>query len=387
MPNIMLKKSSISAISRQIERMQTETEDAEKKIRSALNGLDFEVASKQNIRNCLNNLITSANRQGSLSGQYKSAFLNVTNSVAEGDSRYGNRSQSIIDRIKRSLRADGKSIGDFLFHNKIRKIMALTGVFIVSPICVITAVDVKLLEKMASISKNWFGTTAHAAENEPVVIGVDPTNAKNDNRTAESNNGFANADTNSAPAEPIQNENVQTNGNIKGYAGSSRDVSGGAYGDYSVVSGFDEKYVLNQYDYDLRQSDGSNGGCTSTSDAMVGAFKNNQYYNPEDDWPGPGHGGARWTHTKSIEGSSAWSASRRYTEIYNQINSGNAVVIRVTGHSMVAVGVKNGCDPNNMSAADVLIANPGTGKISNLQEYLTSSRRELDNSWSLRVAK
>ena len=387
MPNIMLKKSSISAISRQIERMQSETEDAEKKIRSALNGLDFEVASKQNIRNCLNNLITSANRQGNLSGQYKSAFLNVTNSVTEGDSKYGNRSQSIFDRIKMTLHTGGESLHDFLFRNRIRKIMSIAWAFIVAPVCVITTIDIKLLEKMANISKNWFTTTAYAADNEPIVIGVDPTKVKEDNSTTESNNNSGNTDTNSAPADNIPNENVQTNGNTKGYTGSSRDVSGGAYGDYSVVNGFDEKYVLNQYDYDLRQSDGSNGGCTSTSDAMVGAFKNNQYYNPEDDWPGPGHGGARWTHTKSIEGSSSWSDGRRYTEIYNQVNSGNAVVIRVTGHSMVAIGVKNGCDPNNMSAADVLIANPGTGKISNLQEYLTSSRRQLDNSWSLRVAK
>ena len=99
-----MQKASISSVRWQIEKMQAESENAEKKIRSALNGLDFEVASKQNIRNCLNTLITSANRQGNLSGQYKSAFLNVTNSVTEGDSKYGNRSQSIFDRIKMTLR-------------------------------------------------------------------------------------------------------------------------------------------------------------------------------------------------------------------------------------------------------------------------------------------
>ena len=386
MPNIMLKKSSISTILRQIERMQNETEDAEKKMRSALNGLDFEVASKQNIRNCLNNLITSANRQGGLSGQYKSAFLNVANSVTEGDSKYGDRSQSIADKIKITIQSSSKHIKYFLFQNKIRKIMALTGAFIASPVCIITAIDIKLLEKMANISKNWFTTTAHASESEPIVTGADSTKVNKDNIATESNNSV-NTATDSTPADNTQNENIQTNGNIKGYTGSSRDVSVGAYSDYSVVSGFDEKYVLNQYDYDLRQSDGSNGGCTSTSDAMVGAFKNNQYYNPEDDWPGPGKGGARWTHTKAIEGSNTWSTERRYTEIYNQVNGGNAVVIRVSGHSMVAVGVKNGCDANNMSAADVLIANPGTGKISTLQEYMNRSGRKLENSWSLRVAK
>lgn len=141
-------------------------------------------------------------------------------------------------------------------------------------------------------------------------------------------------------------------------------------------------------DYNLIQTGGSNGGCTSTSDAMVGSFKHGEYYNPEDDWPGPGKGGARWTHTQSIEGSGTWSTEQRYTEIYNQINNnGNAVVIRVTGHSMAAVGVRNGCDPANMTANDVLVANPGNGKICTLQEYLDKSGRSLDNSWSLRIPR
>ena len=156
MPNIMLKKSSISAISRQIEKMQTESEDAEKKIRSALNGLDFEVASKQNIRNCLNNLITSANRQGNLSGQYKSAFLNVTNSVVESDSKYGNRSQSIFEKIKTFVEDTTKKFKDLIINNRLAKISAVAGLFIISPITVITIADIKLLERIASIVKRWF---------------------------------------------------------------------------------------------------------------------------------------------------------------------------------------------------------------------------------------
>lgn len=384
MPNIMLKKSSISAISRQIERMQSETEDAEKKIRSALNGLDFEVASKQNIRNCLNNLITSANRQGNLSGQYKSAFLNVTNSVTEGDSKYGNRSQSIFDRIKMTLRTGGESLHDFLFRNRIRKIMSIAGAFIVAPVCVITTIDIKLLEKMANISKNWFTTTAYAADNEPIVIGVDPTKVKEDNSTTESNNNSGNTDTNSAPADNIPNENVQTNGNIKGYTGSSKDLTAGAYGDYNVIQGFDEKYVYCQKNSD--NSDFRANGCVSTSDAMVGAMTKGHDVNPEITFV---NGQTTWgnAQTDAIPGSKTWSAERKYTEMYNQINSGNAVVIRVPGHSMVAIGVKNGCDPNNMSAADVLVADPATGKISSLQECWGHYGGRLDNSWSLLIDK
>ena len=382
MPNIMLKKSSISAISRQIERMQSETEDAEKKIRSALNGLDFEVASKQNIRNCLNSLITSANRQGNLSGQYKNAFLNVTNSVTEGDSKYGNRSQSILEKIKTFVEDTTKKFKDLFMRNRLAKISAVTGLFIISPITVITVADIKLLEKIASIVKGWKQTPGEAIPITPPGI-LEKYTEKETSETDE-NDLNSTDETNSAPADNIPNENVQTNGNIKGYTGSSKDLTAGAYGDYNVIQGFDEKYVYCQKNSD--NSDFRANGCVSTSDAMVGAMTKGHDVNPEITFV---NGQTTWgnAQTDAIPGSKTWSAERRYTEIYNQINSGNAVVIRVTGHSMVAVGVKNGCDPNNMSAADVLIANPGTGKISNLQEYLTSSRRQLDNSWSLRVAK
>lgn len=228
------------------------------------------------------------------------------------------------------------------------------------------------------------GRSIEDSDND-TAVNTTPTNNKNTGGDNSGSAGTGNANT-PTPTQPVETTPTIP-GVVKQYEGSSKDMNSGAYSNYTVIGGFDEKYVLNQYDYNLQQSDGSNGGCTSTSDAMVGAFKNNQYYNPEDDWPGPGKGGANWTHTKAIEGSKNWSTSRRYTEMYNQINQGNAVVIRVSGHSMVAIGVQSGCDPNNMSACDVLIANPGTGKISTLQEYLNKSGRKLDNSWSLRIAK
>ena len=133
-----MQKASISSIRRQIEKMQAESENAEKKIRSALNGLDFEVASKQNIRNCLNTLITSANRQGSLSGQYKTAFLNVTNSVVESDGKFGNQSQSICDRIKKYVEGAASDAKKFFFKNKIAKYAALAGMFLTNPVGVVT---------------------------------------------------------------------------------------------------------------------------------------------------------------------------------------------------------------------------------------------------------
>ena len=152
-----MQKASISSIRRQIEKMQSESESAEKKIRSALNGLDFEVASKQNIRNCLNTLITSANRQGGLSEQYKTAFLNVTNSVVESDGKFGNQSQSICDRIKKYVEGAASDAKKFFFKNKIAKYAALAGLFLISPVTAIAVADIELLKNKGKDIKETYG--------------------------------------------------------------------------------------------------------------------------------------------------------------------------------------------------------------------------------------
>lgn len=364
-------------------------ESAQKKLQSAINGLDIEVASKNNIKRSMSKLNTSLYKQITLSEQYASTFVTVANTLVDSDNKSGNKSQSIFEKVKNYIEDTTKTIKDYLSKNKIAKYATVAGLFMVAPSILCWSSTIAVLEKIGEWVKGW-GIVAHAEDNP------EATNTGATNDTSNSNNNSS-SETSANNNSTIKDEQTNHSANsydtnyvsvsTKSYQGSSKDMNAGGYSNYKVINGFDEKYVLNQYDYDLQQSDGSNGGCTSTSDAMVGSFKNNQYYNPEDDWPGPGKGGARWTHTKAIEGSKNWTTSRRYTEMYNQINQGNAVVIRVSGHSMVAIGVQNGCDPNNMSASDVLIANPGTGKISTLQEYLNKSGRKIDNSWSLRIAK
>lgn len=56
MGNVLLKKASVNMIQRQVEKMQSETERAQKKVQSAIRGLDFEVASKRSIKSSLNKI-------------------------------------------------------------------------------------------------------------------------------------------------------------------------------------------------------------------------------------------------------------------------------------------------------------------------------------------
>ena len=56
MAEILLVKSATDDVRRELKKMSTESEQAAKKICSAIKGLDFEVASKENIRRCMKGL-------------------------------------------------------------------------------------------------------------------------------------------------------------------------------------------------------------------------------------------------------------------------------------------------------------------------------------------
>lgn len=164
MPAILLKKASISSITHQLEKMQSESENAKNKIYSALAGLDFEVASKKNIQEQIRNMISSEEKQISYSQQCKTAFVNATNAVTESDMKYGSKSESIFEKIKNFVDEKVKSVKEFFIKNKLAKYAAVAGLFVASPVCVLTALDIKLLAKLASIVSHWFTTTAHAEE-------------------------------------------------------------------------------------------------------------------------------------------------------------------------------------------------------------------------------
>ena len=202
-----MQKASISSIRRQIEKMQAESENAEKKIRSALNGLDFEVASKQNIRNCLNNLITSANRQGNLSGQYKTAFLNVTNSVVESDSKFGNRSQSIFDRIKKYAEGVLTDIKNFFIKNKLEKYAAVTGLFLINPGLMHFAVTFDLLNKTVEWLRKLFGVKTNESGSHYETGTETPT------ETNDGKDGGNQAETPPASENENSEDNTQQPGN------------------------------------------------------------------------------------------------------------------------------------------------------------------------------
>ena len=125
-----LIKGSASSIQKQIECMITETNSAKKQITSAMNGLDFEVASKKNLQSRLKGLKSSTERQATLGKQYKDAFLKVTGNVADTDNKYGNKSNSILDKIKKFAENSVGNIKNLFVKSKLIKYATTAGLFL-----------------------------------------------------------------------------------------------------------------------------------------------------------------------------------------------------------------------------------------------------------------
>ena len=246
-----------------------------------------------------------------------------------------------------------------MISNKIAKYATTAGLFITVPSILGWFSTVRILDVIAEWLKNISGNSSSEG-NE---------NSGNEHENQHSGDG----NTGNTPSTPPTQPSVPEG--LKRYDGSSKDVSPNGYSDFNVVDGFDDSLAHSQFEYDTYYTNSSgqrkNGGCTSVSDSIVYALNHDtEFPNPENSWK---NGQTYWT-TQSIRSNENLGAQDRLNEVYNQIvNKGNAVVVRVTNHSMAAVGIKEGADPNNVTPADILVCDSGytnTGRICTLQEYL-----------------
>ncbi len=170
---------------------------------------------------------------------------------------------------------------------------------------------------------------------------------------------------------------------VKG--GNQRD-----YSNYSVVSGFDESYALHQTDYWA-------DSCTTTADCIAASIKKGIIIEPNLDRDWVNGQGALWTFTKRIDNSERLSVKQKCEEVYNQIYNGNPVVLRYApppgvGHSVTAIGIRSGADLGNIQMSDILIVDPGDGKIKTADEvysgyYQGSMKMTLQSDAFLRIPK
>lgn len=399
MANIMLNKRATGQAENQLRRMRLETEAAQKKVMSAISGLDFEVASKQNIHNRLSKINTGLYKQISLSEQYDRSFTNVTDAIVNSDEKFGTESQSIIDKIKDFVDGVVDKISDFFFTNRMKKYAESAALFMPKPSVLKFWLMKQRLHEIAQKLKELLILPIIGVI-PPIIHPTPPVHPPTPNINEVMEDIINNHDNDPGhtgtpvppPITPGVAEDVINNNNwgdnttaqpapstapagMKDYEGSSKDLTPNGYKDFNVVDGFDDSLVHSQSEYNTyytnSQGQKKNGGCTSVSDSIVYALNHDtEFSNPENSWK---NGMTYWT-TQSIRSKDNLDAQARLNETYNQIvNNGKAVVFRVTNHSMAAVGIREGADPANVTPADILVCDSGPGnggRICTLQEYL-----------------
>ena len=196
-----------------------------------------------------------------------------------------------------------------------------------------------------------------------------------------------------------------TNGNLKNYQNNS-DYNWSPYGgeradysDFDVLNGFKHEYCMRQKYYEQNVLF-VEGACTVTSDCIAASVVRGYKVEPtRDDWQMGS--GAKQTYRDAIPNTKYLSIEAQCKEICNQISNGNPVVIRVAlnasdseGHSVTAIGLREGANPNNITPADILVADPGDGKIKTADQiyqgwYANSTKLSMQDGmcWSLIVPK
>lgn len=218
------------------------------------------------------------------------------------------------------------------------------------------------------------------------IIGAASVSSVIENHGSDSENTVSNEDTVSLPE--TENEVSNEYDNLKNYSYGNQN--------YFVLQGLDQKYCYNQNDYERFWSNtyNDNVGCTATAEAIAYSIFHNEEVSPNE--MGWGSNGAKWNHSKIIEGTKDCSAAETYKTIYDNVKNGTPVMFRVRnaekrnyGHHLTAVGIRDGADPDNLGPTDILVVDPEKGKIESLADYTKGSYNKNtiidDDGWSLRV--
>lgn len=158
------------------------------------------------------------------------------------------------------------------------------------------------------------------------------------------------------------------------------------YSGFLVLKNFKAKYLYCQFDYPrFIGSNGKNGGCTATADAMLASIYMDKPFSPNDEGWIYGKG-ATWTNSDVVEGTKAYSVTRQCQTVYDYLNEGKPALIRVVGHSVTAIGLRKGVDRATITPADILIADPADGKVKCANEMGYRVMKDA-NGWGIRVPK
>lgn len=173
----------------------------------------------------------------------------------------------------------------------------------------------------------------------------------------------------------------------------SVSYKGKDYSNYTILAGASLEYLYCQKNYSAKGF--ASKGCYSTADAIMQSIADQKKYNPTSTWDTKQQlsSGLR---TKKISGSKSYTEAQMLSETYKQLQKGNPVMLRVetstgaSGHSVVAVGIRNGANPNKLTDKDILIVDPADGKIKTLADRykaVGNSALKVNSGYSMRIPK
>lgn len=349
MKTIDVTPSQLEALSRRIKSASQQLQDIRTKTESYRNCLNMETAAKD----LIDAKLYSASGKMKLTIEHLDRLSGISSYAAEeyrnADKESSAKTDEILKGFSNPFMPFVSSVNGAIIANRIHLYLQLTGMFLA----------------------NFVGQ----------LIQI-PSSSINSNSTI--NGGFTQWEVNYVPTN---NEAGNETTNKKKYTNSSLNLDGNDYSDFVVTHDIDlslfvdEKGpVFNQHRYSELHLKGKtkNDGCTATADAVLATLVLGKFKNPIDGWSQDG--GATWPNTKSIPGTSNYKNPGTITkEEYlkraaEQLENNNPVLIRVTnttktvedGHTVCAIGIREGKTSANAGLEDILVVDPADGKVKTL---------------------
>ena len=187
--------------------------------------------------------------------------------------------------------------------------------------------------------------------------------------------------------EAPQPEQPETESALVTYSANAKiEYKQNNYNDFLVLKNFKPEYLYCRFDYDrFIGSSGKNVGCTATADAMLASIYMDKPFSPNDEGWISGVG-ATWTNSVIADGTKSYTVQQQCQAVYDFLYQGKPVLIRVVGHSVTAIGIRDGVAREALTPSDILIADPADAKIKLADEMGWRVMTDA-NGWGLRIPK
>lgn len=379
MSTINLKYASVEELVSVLNRAETFLDNAENLTKSAKGNLGLIIKSKKNIDELLDSCISAVHTQDDLIKKYEECVVQAVTGMSEKDNECSKIVSAIVNRIlgnSNSGTGTAMTLAD-LFH--------WTGLILmfgtIAEIPRIPGANGIIKEFIEKYGIKTYEYTDKNGVCHKFVSEEAYTDYLYKNGIYYSRNG----------------EKITTYNSEQEYYDSLKTKSYSLDGKgYKVVSGFDESCIIDQHNdaFAKRSTDNHDVSCAAASVWILHAASGKPL---EEGWEkqmmdneAMSSIGAITSWEKAgthfVSGSTSTTAAVRRELIYKNVMEGRPVQVWASsGHSVVAVGIAEGADINNLTDSDILIVDPADGKVRTLGSKYDLSDYDNKQGFSLHV--